>query len=67
MTDTCEGCKFYRFAGISLHGWSAGYCKRHAPTPANEGGYKDRPVGKWPLVQARDWCGDFERATDEQE
>lgn len=59
MTDSCETCVFYRFAGVGLRGWSAGACHRHAPTPVAESGYGNMPVGKWPLVQSRDWCGEF--------
>lgn len=61
----CADCRFFRPAGLVLHGETAGSCHRNPPMPVvrPESGYGHYPVGMWPLVQARDSCGEFKLKT----
>lgn len=45
----CHSCRY----SVS---WGPGFqCRRHAPTRSPDNDYPH-----WPLVNADDWCGDFE-------
>jgi hypothetical protein len=54
---TCEQCKFYDPASADVAG--AGYCRVNSPSVP---GWPPRAAGaaSWPLVQATDWCGQFQ-------
>jgi hypothetical protein len=52
MTHSCESCvHFHAFNGVD------GECRHKAPCWS---GFVDKPKGRWPMVGALDWCGDFE-------
>lgn len=55
MTDNnrrvCERCRFFDNGGELEF---EGYCRRNPPLAAPEG------HAFWPLVDAIDWCGEFE-------
>lgn len=59
----CSGC---RFAG-PRHGYDSYPCRRRAPIAAHDpnqhcGVYQEAFVPRWPLMNGRDWCGEFESA-----
>ena len=65
MSETCETC---RFAG-QRYGYQQYPCQRHAPItihdPGNNMGvYPEAFQPRWPMMQADDWCGDFELRTE---
>ena len=68
--QTCGYCEFYAGAqavGSDPGDDSNGACRRHAPRGAwplrAEDTADDDVVGQyfWPMVNATDWCGEFER------
>ena len=68
--QTCGYCEFYAGAqavGSDPSDDSDGACRRHAPRGAwplrAEDTADDDVVGQyfWPMVNATDWCGEFER------
>ena len=51
----CRGC--YYFQGRDAHNDDAGFCRRFPPT-------RPPDLGRWPLVQPDDWCGEFRHQAD---
>ena len=56
-------CRACAFAG-QQHGYDTFPCKRHAPIAVHDpqkhcGVHADAFVPRWPLMDGRDWCGDF--------
>jgi hypothetical protein len=41
--------------------WTQGHCRRHAPTSELRVVLRSGEAmeGRWPVVRARDWCGDW--------
>jgi hypothetical protein len=59
MEDKC--CKNCRFLERDDER-RGGECRRYAPRPiVSEPGHGD---ALWPLVDAREWCGEFEESGD---
>lgn len=54
---TCASCRF--FDG----GSEQGYCRRHAPVGSIDDArrWSCGAVVCWPIVEAGDWCGEYER------
>lgn len=58
----CSDCRFFSpVENIHAHDDTArGECKRHPPTIIHGTG----DVGTWPIIEATEWCGEFELAPD---
>jgi hypothetical protein len=57
--ETCATC---RYAGRE-RGYKKHFCLRHAPIAAHDPAFgvcPDAFVPRWPVMQASDWCGDYE-------
>ena len=61
-TQTCLNCRFW-------DAWpdaQVGYCRRYAPKPLplvlvlDDDG-SDRAEAMWPITDADEWCGEFEK------
>ncbi len=50
----CEACKF---AGAAQDTDHLRVCRREPPTLV-------AMIGRWPVVQAKDWCGEFQSADE---
>lgn len=55
----CWNCEY--FAEVDRE------CSRHAPRPRNRGpdDDEDQPIAEWPIVNPRDFCGEFKACVDE--
>ena len=67
MSETTESCESCRFSGQRI-GRMTIECRRHAPIAAHDpstnfGVYHEAFVPRWPLMDYKHWCGDFERRT----
>jgi len=49
MTPRCKDCFFYVTGKTLLR---HGFCHRYPPSGA---------IGRWPQVEGRKWCGEFEK------
>lgn len=60
----CDNCRFanvVRALPLSLE------CRRHAPRESADTLDNGRAVPIFPMVEPDDWCGDFEKRTNERE
>ena len=57
LTHSCAQCLWFRKSADVLHG-GGGFCKAGRPFPDGLG------FGVWPLVEANDFCGDYDSRRD---
>ena len=59
----CEQCRYFDPVQGSPNGMR-GFCRRNAPKPMQiETGFSEQGcgfTGFWPLLYAKDWCGEWE-------
>lgn len=58
----CASCRYWH-TGWDRRDWQTGQCRRHAPEYAEGSGPFPRVEARWPAMEGKGWCGDYERDT----
>lgn len=63
MTRACDNCCYWDYVGDGSEGRSRkrGRCRINPPRIVEKITISDGGTGWWPLTNADDWCGKFER------
>lgn len=69
MTDTCRNCKFYHpyLDGPIGQPTGEGVCRRYPPIVHRESESMAGPDFGFPMVDAGEWCGEFDRKREERD